>query len=121
MDEQKKLTDKIMLSSNVDFVNSSLYVPIIISEYNFDKFDNKCIDIKINTFELSRKTQTSIKNVVMPNVENLNWQKENDINKEVKSEFSKLLSGSNASQRIKDTLKNLFLANNFQTVKKQQS
>jgi hypothetical protein len=117
MNEQKKLTDSILLSVNSTVQNAILSVPVIISEMNFDKFDNKNIDITVSKVQLNQTTQSAVKNTVNQNIDNLQWQKTADIGKEVKSEFSKILSTSNSSQRVKDTASKLFLANNFQTIK----
>jgi hypothetical protein len=116
MAEQKKLTDRILLEKgNVE--NSALAVPVAIAECNFDKFDNKNIDIQVNNIQLSKQIQSNIKNAVQANLENISWKPSTGIDKEVKSEFSKYLSQSNSSQRVKDLANKLFLANNFQTIK----
>ena len=119
MSEQKKLTDKILLEkSNVE--NSKLSIPVVISEYNFDKSDSKSIDVEVNKVELSKQTQTTIKNTVNSNIENIEWQVSKEIDNEVKSEFSKYLSNSISSSRVKDMANKLFMANNFQTIKNQE-
>jgi hypothetical protein len=120
MSEQKKLTEQVLLADNSKVENLSLSVPAVISECNFDKFDNKNIDVTINSIELSKQTQSIIKNTVNSNIENIQWQQEKEINMEVKSEFSKYLSTSNASQRVKDMANKLFMANNYQTIKNEQ-
>jgi len=111
---QKELTDRILLEGNVK--NSTLFVPIIISESNFDKFDNKSIEVTVSNVELNKQSQSEIQNTVMSFLDNLHWQKETGISKEIQSEFSKVLSSSNVSQRVKDMALKLFLANNFQTI-----
>ena len=117
---QKKLTDQIMLSSVSRYENSPLSLPVVICEYNFDRFNNKNTDITIQTTQLSKQTQAAIKNTVMPAIDNMQWQKEAEINREVKSEFSKILSTAKIPQRVKDTANKLFLGSNYQTVKNQQ-
>jgi hypothetical protein len=117
--EQRKLTDRILLEKgNVE--NSTLAIPVVISEYNFDKFDNRNVDIQINNAQLSKQTQSIIKNTVNSNIERIEWQPSKEIDKEVKSEFSKYLSESNSSQRTKDLVNKLFMANNYQTIKNEQ-
>ena len=117
MNEQKRLTNKILLSTNAKAKNTTLSVPVIISECNFDKFDNKNIDVIVSKTQLSQATQSAVRNAVNQNIDNMQWQKGADIGKEIKSEFSKMLSGSNTSQRVKDMASKLFLTNNFQTIK----
>lgn len=119
MSEQKKLTDRILLEkSNVE--NSNLSIPVVISEYNFDKSDSKSIDVVVDKEELSKQVQSTIKNAISLSVENIEWQAAKEIDKEVKSEFGKYLSNSNSSNRIKDLTNKLFMANNFQIIKNQE-
>ena len=119
MSEQKKLTDRIMLEKgNVE--NSTLSVPVVISECNFDKFDNKNIDIQMNNVQLGEQTQSAIKNTVISNIENIMWQPSKEIDNEIKSEFSKFLSIAGSSQRVKDMANKLFMANNYQILKNEQ-
>jgi hypothetical protein len=116
MSEQKKLTGRILLEkSSVE--NSGFSVPVVISEYNFDKFDSKNIDIDVNGTGLSKQIQSTVKNTVNSGIENLEWQQPQEIDKEIKSEFSKYLASSNSSKRVKDMANRLFMANNFQTIK----
>jgi len=117
MSAQKKLTDRIMLPTEAGFENAVMSVPIIISECNYDRFDNKNVDILVSKTQLNQATQAQIKNTVVPIVDNMAWQNETDVNREIKSEFSKLLSKSNASSRVKEMTNQLFTATNFQTVK----
>lgn len=116
MSEQKKLTDKILLDKkNVE--NSTLSVPVVICECNLDKFGSKNFDITVNNFELNKQTQSLIKNAVNSNIENLEWQESKEIDNEITSEFSKYLSESNSSKRIKDMANRLFMANSYEIIK----
>ena len=71
-----------------------------------------------NYFKILRNAGfiSSIKNMVMQNVENLQWRNNEGANKEIQSEFIKMLNSSNASQRVKDMANKLFMANTFQTI-----
>jgi len=120
MNEQKRLTDKILLQSNSKGDDATLSIPVIISECNFDKFDNKNVDVTVSKIQLSGQTQSAVKNAVNQNIGSLHWQDEKGISREVKSEFSKILSNSPSSQRVKEMANKLFTANNFQTIKSEQ-
>jgi hypothetical protein len=108
------------LQSNAKTENVILSVPVIICECNFNKFDNKNIDVTVSKVQLTQQTQLTVKNAVNQNVNYLQWQNEKEIGKEVKSEFSKMLSSSSSSQRVKNMANKLFMANNFQTIKNEQ-
>lgn len=116
MQEQKKLTDRILLNRSKKPKDSTLLIPIIISEMNYDKSDNKNIEITLSNRILNRQSETILKNAVMPHVENLQGQKNMSINKDVQSEFSKLVSSSNISQRVKDLTNSLFATNNYPNI-----
>jgi hypothetical protein len=116
MNKQKRLTEQILLQKN-SAENSTISVPVVISETNFDKFDNKNVEVVVSKVQLSQQTQTAVKNAVNQDVESLQWQNEREISKEIKSEFSKFLSNSGSSQRVIDMANKLFMANSFQTIK----
>lgn len=115
MNEQKRLTDKILLQSTAKAGDATLSVPVIISECNFDKFDNKNMDVTVSKVQLSGQTQSTVKNAINQNVGDFQWH-EKAIGKEVISEFSKMLSNSSANQRVKDLAHKLLMANNYQTI-----
>lgn len=117
MNEQKRLTDSILLQTNSTVKDATIAIPVIISECNFDKFDSKNIDITVSKVQLSPQTQSAVKNIVHQQMDQLNWKIEKGINREVQSEFSKMLAAYSSSQRVKDMANKLFMANSFQTIK----
>lgn len=119
MNEQKNLTDRILLETNCNIKNSSLSIPIVVVESTYDKSNNKTIDISMNNVGLNKQTQTAIRNAIMPDIENLQWQSASS-NRDVQSEFSRLLSLSNNSQRVKDMAQKLFQTENYQKHQNQQ-
>lgn len=116
MYEQKALTDLILLESDNTAENVTLSVPVIISESSYDKLGNNNVDVIVNNVELNRTSQSAIKNVLMPIIDNFKWKKEAGLNMDVQIEFNKILSDSNTSQRIKDQANKLFLENNYQII-----
>jgi hypothetical protein len=116
MAEQKKLTNRILLES-YDVQNSALSIPVIIGEFNHDKYDNKSIEIIVSNVELNNATKSAIKNAVFTTLESLQWQAATEIDKEIKSEFSKLNSASPSSQRVKELTNKLFMYSNYQIIK----
>lgn len=114
MYSQKEFTDRILLNDNVK--NATLFVPIIICESNYDRLNNKSIEINVSNIEFNNQSQAEIRNTIMSAFDNLDWQNAPEISKEIRNEFSKLLSSSNVPQRVKDMTNKLFLGNNFQTI-----
>lgn len=113
--EQKELSEHILLTGDVDKDKSTIMIPVVIVESNYDKYDNKCLNIETNRSGLSKDVQDNIKNSI--NTSSLNWQEQEEINNELKSEFHKYLSASNASERVKKMTEKLFISNNFKTTK----
>ena len=74
----------------------------------------------VDEAEFSKQVQSTIKNTISLSVENIEWQVAKEIDKEIKSEFSKYLSNSNSSNRVKDMANKLLMANNFQIIKNQE-
>lgn len=117
MKEQKELTDRIMLSSNRVDEDATYMVPVIISESNYDKFGNVRKEVFVNKECLEQRSQEVVRNVMNSTTNDLNWQQE-DINAEIKSEFSAFMAASNSSDRVKEMATKLFLSNNYQSIKK---
>jgi hypothetical protein len=115
MADQKKLTNKILLE-NYHVENAAMSIPVIISEVNLDKYDNKSLEVTVSNVVFSNVTKSAIKNTVFASAENMNWQTAKEFDREVKSEFSKFIAGSSSSQRVKDLANKLFLANSYQTI-----
>ena len=117
VNEQKELTNQILLPVQTIEEKSAFFIPILISESNYDKSGNKRMDIFTSQQGLSLRAQENIRNMANATVVNLEWQDE-AMNDEIKSEFNKYLSASHSSQRVKDMANKLFMANNIQTIKK---
>lgn len=117
MSEQKRLTNRILLKTG-KAVNAEISIPVIICETNYDKHDNRSIEIILNNKELTKNSPQVIKNTIMSEIDGLKWQTA-EINQEVKSEFNKILSASSLSQRAKNMAQELFLKNNYQIVQNQ--
>lgn len=115
--EQKKITDKVLLEGNTQSEN--LVTPVLISEYCFDKYGTKNLTIWISNTLLSPQAQTAVKNTLGQQLETLSWVNHTETDKEIKSEFSKLVLKSTSSQRVKDMTLKLFANTSFQTIKKQ--
>ena len=116
MNEQKELAEKILLPIQTEKATTPIMVPVIISESNYDKYGNKRIDIIISGFGLTQKSQDNIKNVINAQIMNFEWQN-TEASDEIKSEFSKYLTSTVTSNRVKEMANKLFMANNFQTIK----
>jgi hypothetical protein len=116
MNIQKKLTDEILISDNSISKVGTSYIPILIYECNRDKTDHKNIDIVITDIELNNVVKSAIKNMAYTQFTQLSWSQNTSPSKEISSEFSKLLSTSSRSSRIKDLAQHLFQTNNYLTI-----
>ncbi len=111
---QKELTDRILLQG--DKKNATLYVPILISETNLDKFNSKSIEVTLCNTHFTMHSQIAIKNSAIASVDHFQWRDATDMENEIQSEFMKISSTSGSSQRVKEMANKLFLANSYQTI-----
>jgi hypothetical protein len=116
MNNQKKLTDQILINDNRYTETATIYIPIVIYECNRDKTDSKEIEIIVSNVELDNFSKSAIQNTAYSEINQIEWKQKNIPNSEIKSEFSNLISSSDKTQRVKDLAMKLFLSNNFQTI-----
>jgi hypothetical protein len=116
MNNQKKLTDQILINDNNLIESTISYIPIVICECNRDKSDQKNIEIIVSDVELENLTKSAIRNKAYIEFSQLEWSQKDVPIREIKSEFSKMLSSSAKSSRINDLAMKLFQANNYQTI-----
>ena len=115
MNTQKKLTDQILINDNKYTETATIFIPIVIFECNRDKTDSKNVEITISEVELDNLSKSAIQNTAYAEINRVEWSQKTIPNSEIKSEFSKLISSSAKSQRVKDLAIKLFHSNNFQT------
>lgn len=115
MNTQKKLTDQILINDGRYTETATVYIPIVICECNRDKTDAG-VEISVSDVELDNISKSAIKNTAFAELNQIEWQAKTSPNTEVKSEFSKLVSSSSKSQRVKDMATKLFQSNNYQTI-----
>jgi hypothetical protein len=115
MNTQKKLTDQILINDNKYTETATIFIPIVIFECNRDKTDSKNVEITISDVELDNLSKSAIQNTAYAEINRVVWSQKTIPNPEIKSEFSKLISSSAKSQRVKDLAIKLFHSNNFQT------
>jgi hypothetical protein len=114
MNAQKKLTDQILINDGRYTESATVYIPILICECNRDKTD-AAIEISVSDVELDNISKSAIKNTAFAELNQIVWNAKTSANPEVKSEFSKLVSTSSKTQRVKDMTSKLFQSNNYQT------
>jgi hypothetical protein len=116
MNIQKKLTDAILIDDFSILKEGVSYIPIVIYECNRDKTDYLNIEIVVPETELSTVVKSAIKNAGHSEFTKLSWIQNSSNLMEISSEFSKLISVSKKSQRIKDLSIKLFQANKYLTI-----
>ncbi len=114
MNTQKKLTDQILINDARYTETASVYIPIVICECNRDKTEPG-VEISVTNVELDNISKSAIKNTAFAELNQIEWQQQSNTNVEIISEFSKLVSFSSNSQRVKDMALMLFQSNNYQT------
>lgn len=115
MNTQKKITDQILINDGRYTETATVYIPIVICECNRDKTESG-FEITVSDVELDSISKSAMKNAAFAKVHQIEWQSKEVPNAEVKSEFSKMVSSSSKSQRVKDMATKLFQSNNYQTI-----
>jgi len=115
MQAQKKLTDQILINDGRYTETATVYIPIVLCECNRDKTDAG-FEISVPNVELDNISKSAIRNTAFEELNQITWQPKSNPNNEVKSEFSKLISSSVKSQRVKDMSLKLFQANIYQSI-----
>jgi hypothetical protein len=112
---QKKLTDQILINDLYSQKEGSYYLPVLLSESVSDSMNKRNLDIVIPKIGLNTPSMSSVRNTVFTGYSKLKWNQKSP-SSEVNSEFQKLLSASQKSDRIKKMAQKLFDAANTQTL-----
>lgn len=113
MEEQKALTDIILLSS-VSAKDAQIAAPVLIYEGN--TINSKMIDVQLPAPLMDAENQSRIRGSIYEEVQHLNWHDSED-NAEVTNEFARLVDLSPKSARVKDMTRKLMQqAGSYQTI-----
>ena len=116
LNSQKRLTEKILINAD-EFRNSSkLYMPLIVLKYNKEK-DNHTVDMAFPDQKMNNAAKSTLKNTVYDTLSQHEWIQDFVPDEEITSEFSRLVSASSRSQRIKDLTMHLFRSSSMPTTK----
>ena len=113
MNEQKILTDKILLKS-IPGGEGTEHYPVAIVESQIDASGTVAYDVTVPE-GLDSSSKGEITGHIYENSTNLAW-KESEINDLVRQEFTKLVVASNASDRVKKMANALFENNKLETL-----
>lgn len=116
MAAQKRLTDSIMLRDHTSKSESSIAIPVLICECNYDSMSTNT-NLSLPDRELDRQTRSAIQTRINSSLDEMNWVPATE-NKEIDSEFSQRLNDSKLSPRAKDMARKLYASNNYLTVKR---
>jgi len=115
LNNQKKLTDQILINDSRFTVTAKSFIPVLIYECNRDKSGSKSVEIIFPNEELNNVSKSAINNTAYAEFPQIKWSQKSTPNREVKSEFNKFISSSSKSQRVKDMAMKLFQSNNYQS------
>ena len=88
-------------------------VYLVVKRSGFNIYINKTVTVNPNSFN-PRAREAMRKGIYDTALE---WQDNESINDEIRSEFARCVAQSSASSRVKDMVMKLFSDNNFQTLK----
>lgn len=114
---QKRLTDRILLAESSPAECATMSIPVIICESNYDKYDNRRVDIFVASTGITDEARIRIQGSIGESAQTLPWSDDVMPDSELKSEFNRYLEASDASPRVKKMIEQLFGAHGYQTVK----
>jgi hypothetical protein len=115
MNQQKRLTEKILIDDSRYAQNASVYIPIVLAECNRDKSEPN-FEISVSNVLLDNVSKSTILNATNLKIDEIQWDTTSTIDSEIKSEFSKLISDSSKSQRVNEMAMKLFQSSTYQTI-----
>ena len=73
---QKRLTDRILLQEPSPAECATMSIPVIICESNYDKYDNRRVDIVVTPTGLTDEARIRIQGLIGESVQTLPWSDE---------------------------------------------
>lgn len=113
--EQRQLTSNILLGGEA--YESSLAIPVMIMESCIDSKGTVIENIVMNKTGLTESMQRNIQNTIASEDDKICWVNTSAKDKETVNEFRKIVSSTNLSDRVKETMNVLFQASSYQTLK----
>ena len=114
---QKRLTDQILLPEPSTAESATIAIPVIVCESNYDRHDNRRLDVVVVQQGLSAEARARIQGMVGESVRTLPWSDEQAPDAELSNEFNTCLEKCGSSPRVKEMIEKLFRAHGCQTVK----
>jgi hypothetical protein len=115
MKEQKQLTDQILINDNAFRETSRIFIPVAIYESVSDRSATN-IGIAFPESELDSAGKSAVRNSVYSSFGQIPWKGKAGQDEEVSGEFTRLLTGSQQPQRVKDMIFKLFRSHDYQTI-----
>lgn len=116
MNVQKQLTDQILINDNAISKIGTSYIPVIFYECNRDRSERTNIEVAVSSAGLNKTSISAIRNTVYSEFPHLGWSDKSLQSEEIFNEFSRILSASSKSARIKDLTMKLYQSNKYLTV-----
>ncbi len=113
---QKKLTDHILINDSRYLGTARSYIPVAVCEFCIDGTGARSLEIVVPKTELDNTASAAIKNTLSSAFSNLDWKTDNNPSPETKIEFSKLVSASAASSRVRELMTKLFTSDSHMTI-----
>jgi hypothetical protein len=112
--QQEALTHSVIMPMKMEHEADAMMIPVIVSESNYDQFDNRRVDVIVNDTDIEPRSRDIIRGAVART--EMTWHSKGYIDNELRSEFNRIKAASQASDRVKNLAEKLFLANNFETL-----
>ena len=116
MANQKKLTSRILLRQPATRPSALYMLPNIVSEACIDKSGATTTNVVAHANGITPQAVAATRSRVLDQVSQLPWKQTREISSEIQNEFNRLLSASQANERVKEMARALFQKNSFETL-----
>lgn len=113
IEEQRALTNKVLISNPNGNEDKTCYIPVLISETVNDESSIPRTDVRVAE-TLSKLNSDQINNAVRAS-ESLPWT-ENEKAPMLVEEFERMLASSSSDDRVKKMMKEMFVSNDYETL-----
>ena len=115
MNNQKKLTDQILINDDRYTETATVYIPVLICECNRNKSENS-LEIFVPETGTDNSFKSSVLNSAFDFLQKIDWKEKPLPDQDVASEFSKLVTSSSKPLRVKNLTTQLFQSVSYQTL-----
>lgn len=117
MNKQKKLINQVLISGNVNVDATKYHIPVVLCECSREN-GAYTMEVTMPDMSFDKTTRLSIRNSALGARDKVIWDVASRPNREIQTEFARLLSASAKSKRVNELAESMFNSASFQSIAK---